>query len=247
MVETENPVAHTLAETLKENIFAEYKDTVFRDQIPIDPAPRGPHGLANIKLKPGTTPKYHRPIPCHDEKLRFLKDEIEDWKLKKKLEPPEPSGWGSPMFMVPKPPGSKKPFRPVIDLRSVNAAAEIDSYTIPLIDEILTRQGRKKIWAKLDLKDAFSQIPLAPEARSIFKLTTPLGDFQPRIMLQGYCNSPSIFQREMDFCLESVSEFACAYFDDIICGTDGVEGESDDDLLLRQCKYPEGFRGSQKI
>ena len=73
MVETDKPVVHTLAESLKEKIYLDYKDTVFRDQIQIDPNPRGPHGNANIKLKPGTVPKYHRPIPHHGEKMEFLK------------------------------------------------------------------------------------------------------------------------------------------------------------------------------
>ncbi len=194
LVETENPCANSLAETLRQKIYEDYKDTVFREETFPDPAPRGPHGLANIKLKAGTTPKYGRPIPCHGPKMEFFRTMLEKWKSLKKLEPPEPSGWGSPMFLVPKAEGSKDPYRPVKEVRAVNAAAEADIYTIPLIDEILTRQGRKRMWAKLDLKDAFSQVPLAPEARPIFKITTPMGDFQPRIMLQGYSNSPSLFK-----------------------------------------------------
>ena len=53
-------------------------------------------------------------------------------------------------------------------------------------------------------------------------------------MLQGYSNAPSIFKREMDFILGPVSDFANAYFDDIICGTEGKDGESEENLLLRQ-------------
>ena len=53
-------------------------------------------------------------------------------------------------------------------------------------------------------------------------------------MPQGYTNAPSIFQREMDFCLSSVQDFTNAYFDDIIVGTDGFEGDSDEILLKRQ-------------
>lgn len=77
LVETENPVAHTLAEKLRDKIYLDYRDTVFREEIAVDPQPRGPHGVANIKLKPGTVPKYQRPIPCHGEKLEFLK---RNWK-----------------------------------------------------------------------------------------------------------------------------------------------------------------------
>ena len=38
----------------------------------------------------------------------------------------------------------------------------------------------------------------------------------------------------MDFVLGPVSDFANAYFDDIICGTEGKDGESEESLLLRQ-------------
>jgi hypothetical protein len=235
LVETEQPSENPLAEKLREKLFEDFKDSVFRDKIFPNPQPRGPHGMANIKLKSGSVPKYIRAIPCHGEKLEYFRKALDKWKSLSKLEPPEPSGWGSAMFLVPKN-KPEDPFRPVIDLRAPNAAAEVDSYTIPLIDDILTRQGRKHMWTKLDLMDAFSQIPLAPEARPIFKITTPLGDFQPTIMLQGYANAPSIFQREMDFCLDPVSNIANAYFDDIICGTEKFKEDSEEDLLLRQDK-----------
>ena len=75
------------------------------------------------------------------------------------------------------------------------------------------------MWSKLDLKDSVSRIPLAKSARPIFKVTTPSGDFQPTIMPQGYCNAPSVFQREIDHCLQTVQDIANAYFDDIISGT----------------------------
>jgi hypothetical protein len=61
---------------------------------------------------------------------------------------------GQPFFLVLKQYKPEDPWRPVIDYRAVNNAAEKDSYTIPLIEDILIRQGRKKLWCVLDLKDA---------------------------------------------------------------------------------------------
>lgn len=233
LVQTEDFSEHPLAVELKQKLFEEYKDTVFREEIYPNPQPRGPHGTATIQLRPGTTPKHVRAIPCHGEKLEHLRKILGKWQSNKKIEPAEPSGWGSPMFLVPKPNRPDDPYRPVIDVRAPNAAAEIDSYTIPLIDDLITRQGQKHIWSKLDLKDAFSQIPLAPAARPIFKITTPLGDFQPTIMPQGYRNAPSIFQREMDNCLHSVQEIASAYFDDIIAGSFREGTQTEEQLIWK--------------
>ena len=120
LVETENPCDLPLANELREKLYADFKDTVFRDDIYPDPQPRGPHGMANIKLKPGAVPVFKRAIPCHGEKLAFLRYVWAKWKNQKKMEDPAPGEWGSPLFFVPKPPKSKEPYRPVFDYRGPN-------------------------------------------------------------------------------------------------------------------------------
>jgi hypothetical protein len=45
MVETEKPVVHSLAEALRGQLLEDYKDTVFREEIAIDPKPRSPYGM----------------------------------------------------------------------------------------------------------------------------------------------------------------------------------------------------------
>ncbi len=64
--------------------------------------------------------------------------------------------WNSPSFSVPK----KKPkyFRLVEDFRKVNDNTEDDAHTLPLIEEILQKQGICKIWSVLDLKDGYHQM-----------------------------------------------------------------------------------------
>ena len=83
------------------------------------------------------------------------------------------SPWSSPSFPVPK----KKPgeYRGVVDCRYVNTQCQDDAYPIPRIDDHLVKQGRKKVFTILDLKDAFHQIPLKKEDRYIFATSTPLG------------------------------------------------------------------------
>ena len=78
------------------------------------------------------------------------------------------------------------------------------------------------MWSVLDLKDAFSQIPLAPEARPIFKITTPLGDWQPTVCHKVTKMLPQFSKGRWIF-LDPVSHNAKAYFDDVIVGSDEVE------------------------
>jgi hypothetical protein len=84
MVQTEVPSEHPLAKTLRDKLYEDYKDTVFRKEIYPNPQPRGPSGMATATLKPGAVPKYCRAIPCHGEKLEALKKILEKWKSQKK-------------------------------------------------------------------------------------------------------------------------------------------------------------------
>ena len=68
---------------------------------------------------------------------------------------------------------------------------------------------------------------MAKDARPTLKITTPLGNFPPNIMLQGYANPPSIFQSEMDFCLGPVSHFSNAYFDENSFWKEKMDGDLD--------------------
>ena len=84
----------------------------------------------------------------------------------------------------------------------------------------------------LDLKDAFSQVPIAVECRPITTCSTPIVQFVWNVVPQGLKNAPAVFQRLMDSVLASVRDFADAYFDDIFVGTD-TYGLSEEEGLRR--------------
>ena len=86
------------------------------------------------------------------------------------------------------------------------------------------------MFSKLDLKDAFSQVPLSEECRHLTTINTPLGPFQWRVLPQGYCNSPSVFKRVMDLVYHPVRDVVDNYIDDGIVGTS--EGNSEDEEVL---------------
>ena len=65
----------------------------------------------------------------------------------------------SQVHMVPKPNGS---WRFCIDFRRLNDATEARQWHIPNIWELLTRIGRKKYKATLDLTSGYHQAPVAP-------------------------------------------------------------------------------------
>ena len=88
--------------------------------------------------------------------------------------------WVSPAFPVPKP--KKNKWRLVVDLRELNTATVADVFPLPLIDDLLERQGRGRVFSAFDLKHGFFQIPRAEEDRPQTACVTPNGLCQWRVM-----------------------------------------------------------------
>jgi hypothetical protein len=218
-----------LVEVYRKKIHDAYDEIVLRDKIEPDPPIRGPIGYAEIKIKPGFTPKKGKQIVLHGERRLGMEGLVKEWLRDKKIEPAF-GAWSSPGFPVQKKNGS---WRGVIDYRQLNLATEDDSHPLPRIEDILLRFGDRVLYSIVDLKDAFHQIVLSEESRSFTCMSTPLETFRWRVMPQGCKNGPTTFQRIIEQALESVSDVAAPYFDDILIGTKGVVGESTEDLFKR--------------
>ena len=128
------------------------------------------------------------------------------------------SAWNTPSFPVPK----KRPgeYRLVQDFRPQNAAPIKDGHPLPRINEILQRQGQKKMWTVLDLKDGYHQMPLKPEHQHITCMSTRRGTMQWKTQVMGLKNAGAQFQRMMEWALRDIDE-ADPYIDDIIIGSTG--------------------------
>jgi hypothetical protein len=152
-----------------------------------------------------------------------------EWVGSKKMVPCGATEWLSMAFPVPK----KTPghWRGVIDYRGVNLETKSDTYPLPRIGDILERQGQRHIWTVIDLKDAFSQIPMSPDSQEIIAIGTPIGVLKPRCMPQGLKNAPAVWQRVTEWVLRDVRDVADPYIDDIIVGTTQTEDMTDRQLV----------------
>lgn len=73
-----------------------------------------------------------------------------------------------------------------------------DAYPLPNIDGIFSRLPKANI-TKLELKDAFWQIPLTEEAKAITAFTVPGRPlYQFTVMPFGLCNAPQTMCRLVD-------------------------------------------------
>ena len=125
----------------------------------------------------------------------------------------------SPVLFAKKPGGG---LRLCIDYRALNAITKKDRYPLPLIRETLNNISKAKWFTKLDVIAAFHKIRVAEgdEWKTAFR--TRFGLFEWLVTPFGMANSPSTFQRYINWTLrEYLDEFCSAYLDDVLIYTDG--------------------------
>ena len=174
VVETQDLVSNPVVDGLRERLFADYGHDILSGKLIPDPSIRGPYGEAEILVKPGATPVKHRPFQLQGDRRAAWVTATDQLVQDGKIEP----GWGpwsSPSFTVPKKDGKH---RFVVDFRALNEAIVTDAHPLPLIEDILQRQGGFKIWTVLDMKDGFHQIPLKETHRDLTCMSTPRGTYR---------------------------------------------------------------------
>ena len=102
------------------------------------------------------------------------------------------------------------------DFRKLNKIAEVDSYHIPLISEIIERVGNSSVLSKMDMCEGFHQVAMADDAEEKTAIVTHFGKMEYSRMPFGLVNATSTFQRLMDIVLDGLQHMCSAYVDGII-------------------------------
>ena len=211
----------------RKEILEEFNGTLFRDQVWPNPPQRGPHGMAELRLKAGAVPVVGRNIHLKGERLEAQKQLEADWKRDRKIEPGR-GPWRAGAFPIKKKSGK---WRGVCDYALTNKQIQADSYPLPLTEDIVSEQAQCEVFSTIDLRDAFHQVALDPASRPITNIQLPGGLFQFTVVPQGINNGPALLQRDVDSTCQPVEDKARPYFDDIIIGTRRGQGMEDHELL----------------
>lgn len=127
---------------------------------------------------------------------------------------PSNSAWSSPIRMVIKP----NKIRLCLDARKVNSVTKKDAYPLPSIEGIFSRLPKANLISKLDLKDAYWQIALDEESKSLTAFTVPGRPlYQFVVMPFGLCNAPQTMCRLMDDIIPADLKYCVfGYLDDLV-------------------------------
>ena len=133
------------------------------------------------------------------------------------------SDWASPIVPVLKKDGS---VRICGDFKvTVNQVLQVDQYPLPRIDDIFVTLAGGQKFTKLDIKQAYLQMPLGDDSKKLQAINTHKGLYEYNRLTFGIASAPSIWQRAMDQILQGLSGVQCV-LDDMI-----ITGKSDDEHM----------------
>ena len=169
---------------------------------------------AKIQVDPSAQPKYckSRSVPY------FLREKVEK-ELNRlvaegTLEPVEVADWAAPIVPILKP--DKVNVRICGDFKqTVNPVSKLDNYPIPKVEDLFSTLAGGKIFSKIDLSQAYQQLPLEEESKKYVVINTHKGLFRYTRLPFGISSAPGIFQRVMENILQGISNVV-VYLDDIL-------------------------------
>ncbi len=135
----------------------------------------------------------------------------------------------------------------VFDLRESNQNTQKLTASLPAIEDVLRHVTGKKYVSTMDLQACYKQIRVIPEHVRHNLVTTPSGNMQSNIMLQGDCNAPATCQAQMNHMFGPyIGVFLDVYLDDIIVYSDTLEEHLEHSKLVFEILEKERFYLSKK-
>lgn len=174
-----------------------------------------------------------RRLPLVERKI--VSKQVDEW-IQNKIVEPSVSEYASPVVLTKKKDGA---YRMCIDYRKINKIIMKDRFPLPLIEDQIDKLQGYKMFSTIDLKNGFFHVNVSEESRKYTSFVTHDGQFQFLKVPFGLCNSPSVFQRFVNYIFRDLhnQNVALLYMDDIIIpAVDEIEALTRLELVLNKCK-----------
>ena len=116
-----------------------------------------------------------RRIPFHvRDKVKEAIEKLEKEGIIERVPENQPTPWVSPVVVVPKSDGK---VRLSLDMRMANQAIQRVCHLIPTVEDISLDLNQAKYFTKLDLSQAYHQLPLAASKVDLLRLSALISDY----------------------------------------------------------------------
>ncbi|MGX9987631.1 reverse transcriptase family protein, partial [Soonwooa purpurea] len=175
---------------------------------------------AKFKLKENVTPVFKKKRSVPFASIQKIDEELDRLVKTGILTPIDYSEWAAPTVYVKK---KSKDIRVCADFSTgLNAALKDHHYPLPSPEEVFTKLNGGRIFSKIDLSEAYLQIPVEEESSKLLCITTHKGLFKFNRLAFGIKVAPAIFQQIIDTLLSGL-DFSIGYLDDILMKSESIE------------------------
>ena len=169
---------------------------------------------AKIYVDPSSKPRFCRarsvPYAMRDK----VEEELKRLQKEGSLEPVESAEWAAPIVPVLK--SDRSSVCICGDFRlTVNPVSKLDRYPIPKVEDLFVKLKKGKQFTKIDLSQAYQQLPLDEDSKQFVVINTHKGLFCYTRLPFGISSAPGIFQCVIDSLLQGIEGIA-VYLDDIL-------------------------------
>ena len=157
------------------------------------------HFQATLRVRPGTTPVFHRPRPIPFAVKDAVDKELERLQQAGIVEKVTHSDWAAPTVVVPKGDGQ---IRLCGDYKvTVNKSLKVDQHPLPRPDDLFAALSSGVKFSKIDLTHAYQQMTLDTDSRVYVTINTHQGLFRYTHLPFGIASALAVFNaRWRPFC-----------------------------------------------
>ena len=177
----------------------------------------GDIGEAKIQLKDDAQPVIDAPrrVPLAlRDRLRKELERMEEQDVIEKVT--EPTDWVNSLVVVEKPNGK---LRICLDPRNLNKAVKRPHYTMPTLDDAVSKMAGARYFSKLDAQSGYWQIKLEEKSSYYTTFNSPFGRYRFKRLPFGIISAQDLFQQKMDELFEDMPGVTPLIDDVIIHGT----------------------------
>ncbi|XP_065199099.1 uncharacterized protein K02A2.6-like [Sycon ciliatum] len=185
---------------------------------------------AEIYLNDGATPKCCNPRPVPFALRPAVNKELDRLEQEGIIKPVKSAEWASPIVIVRK---QNRDIRMCADFKvTINPHINSKLHPIPNPNDLLSQIAGGSVFTKLDLSQAYAQLPLSERSQKYCVITTHRGLYAFQRLPFGVSSAPAIWQKTMDEILHDIPGVVCFYDDILITGCDVEEHDRRLKLVL---------------